>query len=66
MASYRKVSGDLVDAELERIDANDVLNGLPVRIPPAYSGQRHYPGLFWSSTTGTHLMYESLLESRWL
>ncbi|GAB3794959.1 TnsA-like heteromeric transposase endonuclease subunit [Humibacter antri] len=27
-----------------------------------YRNQRHYPGLYWSATMGTHVGYESLLE----
>lgn len=29
-------------------------------------GQRSYPGLFWSSTNGGHVVYESRLELDWL
>lgn len=28
--------------------------GLPVRGFPSYRGQRHFPGLCWSATTGGH------------
>lgn len=34
----------------------------PVRSFPSYRGQRHYPGLWWSSTTGEHVGFESWLE----
>lgn len=40
--------------------------GLPVRKPPTYRRQRNYPGLFWSVTTGSFLIYESLLELDYL
>jgi hypothetical protein len=43
-----------------RLDA--VAEGLPVRPIQSFAGQRHYPGLFWSVTTGKHVWYESLLE----
>ncbi|WP_373687038.1 hypothetical protein [Streptomyces lunaelactis] len=36
--------------------------GLPVRGFPAYRGQRHFPGLYWSATTGGHVGFESWLE----
>nr|WP_249375704.1 TnsA-like heteromeric transposase endonuclease subunit [Streptomyces sp. I05A-00742] len=36
--------------------------GLPVRGFPSYRGQRHFPGLYWSSTTGGHVGFESWLE----
>ena len=34
----------------------------PVRFPPSYAGQRHYPGLCWTRTTRGHVVYESLME----
>jgi hypothetical protein len=34
----------------------------PVRIPPAYKGSRHLPGLFWMSQLGRLVSYESRLE----
>ncbi|WP_418275722.1 TnsA-like heteromeric transposase endonuclease subunit [Isoptericola jiangsuensis] len=62
------VDGDGVErsAPLDSIDARQVADGLPVRMPPSYVGQRHYPGHFWSSTMGRHVVYESLLERDWL
>ncbi|MDT5127680.1 MAG: hypothetical protein QOH54_3324 [Mycobacterium sp.] len=39
-----------------------VADGLPVRPIRSFAGQHHYPGLFWSVTTGKHVWYESLLE----
>ncbi|MFE6483025.1 TnsA-like heteromeric transposase endonuclease subunit [Streptomyces sp. NPDC057757] len=36
--------------------------GLPVRGFPSYRGQRHFPGLYWSATTGGHVGFESWLE----
>ncbi len=38
----------------------------PVRVIPAYHGQRHTPGWYWSATTGGLLAYESFLERQWL
>ncbi|MFI5726020.1 TnsA-like heteromeric transposase endonuclease subunit [Streptomyces cyaneofuscatus] len=35
---------------------------VPVREFKLYKGQRHLPGLWWSSTTGGHIGYESWLE----
>ncbi len=37
-------------------------DGMPVRRFRWSRGQRHLPGFWWSSTTGTHLGYESWLE----
>ncbi|WP_328725086.1 TnsA-like heteromeric transposase endonuclease subunit [Streptomyces sp. NBC_00259] len=34
----------------------------PVRTFKSYKGQRHLPGLWWSSTAGGHIGYESWLE----
>ncbi|MFE3070214.1 TnsA-like heteromeric transposase endonuclease subunit [Streptomyces sp. NPDC059247] len=34
----------------------------PVRTFQSYRGQRHLPGLWWSSTVGGHIGYESWLE----
>lgn len=34
----------------------------PVRGFPSYRRQRHFPGLWWSATTGGHVGYESWLE----
>lgn len=38
----------------------------PVRGFPSYRGQRSFPGLWWSATTGSHIGYESWLERDWL
>jgi hypothetical protein len=32
------------------------------RKPPAYRGQRNFPGWWWSATTRSHVLYESWLE----
>lgn len=37
-------------------------DGRPVRSFPSYRGQRHFPGLYWSSTTCGHVGFESWLE----
>lgn len=34
----------------------------PVRSFPSYRGQRNFPGLWWSATSGRHVGYESWLE----
>ncbi|MFI2615657.1 TnsA-like heteromeric transposase endonuclease subunit [Streptomyces sp. NPDC018584] len=47
----------LVDAWAVRFE--DVA---PVRAFKSYRGQRHLPGLWWSSTVGGHIGYESWLE----
>lgn len=37
-------------------------DGLLVRSFPSYKGQRGFPGLWWSATSGRHVGYESWLE----
>ncbi|MFJ2865947.1 TnsA-like heteromeric transposase endonuclease subunit [Kitasatospora sp. NPDC087314] len=37
-------------------------DGRPVRSFPSWRGQRNYPGLWWSATSGRHVGYESWLE----
>ena len=39
-----------------------VLSAVPWRVIRSRRGQRHMPGLYWSSTTGEHVGYESRLE----
>ena len=34
----------------------------PFREPPAYRGQRNFPGWWWSASTRSHVVYESWLE----
>lgn len=36
------------------------------RMPPAYRGQRNFPGWWRSVTTRSHVVYESWLERRYL
>lgn len=45
-----------------KVDAAAVGSGRPVRSFPTYKGQRNYPGLLWTATTGSLVGYESLLE----
>lgn len=41
-------------------------NATPIRDFAAWQGKRNYEGLWWSSTTGGHLRFESLLEREYL
>ena len=59
---YLCINRGEVSTRFSEADAGAVLHGLPVRKPPTYRNQRNYPGLFWSSTTESFLIYESLLE----
>lgn len=60
--SYIADDGEPVTVDFDRVDAGRVARGRPVRIPVSRAGQRNYLGLYWSSTTQAHLVYESLLE----
>ena len=48
------------------VAAFPVHEGSPVRSFPAWQGKRNYEGRWWSSTTGGHVPFESLLEQRYL
>lgn len=59
---YCNVAGDEVTTTWGGARADLIIDGLPVRVPPTYRGQRSYPGLFWAATNRRTLVYESLLE----
>lgn len=59
---YCNIVGDEVATTWNEARADLIVDGLPVRVPPTYRGQRSYPGLFWAATTRRTLVYESLLE----
>jgi hypothetical protein len=61
-ASYLDADGEGVTTTFDRVDPGRIVRGLPVRDVQSRAGQRNYSGLFWSSTMGAHLGYESLLE----
>jgi hypothetical protein len=62
MVSFRMADGSEVCRELGLVRASDVVRGVPWRTVRGGRGQRHYPGWYWSATTGGHVAYESLLE----
>ena len=61
-ARYRASDGAVVDTTLERLTADEVVGGLPVREFRWRKGQRHYSGWYWSSTVERLVAYESRLE----
>lgn len=65
-AAYVTADGVDNESDLADLDLHAVAAGIPVRLPPSYAGQRSYPGPFWSSTNGGHVVYESRLELDWL
>ena len=54
--------GGEVRAPWERVGEVALERGRPVRSFPSYRGQRNYPGLYWSATTGGHVGFESWVE----
>ena len=59
---YLTEEGSSVTTTVGAVNETRLSKGLPVRSPISYARQRHYPGLFWSATTGGHVPYESRLE----
>ncbi len=47
---------------LPELTATLVLSAVPWREIRSHRGQEHLSGLYWSSTTGAHVVYESRLE----
>ena len=47
---------------LEEASTLDFGRTVASRQPPAYRGQRNFPGWWWSATTRSHVVYESWLE----
>jgi hypothetical protein len=60
--TYRASDGTVVETTLDRLRAEEVFAGLPVREFRWYKGRRHYSGWYWSSTMGGLVVYESRLE----
>lgn len=62
-ALYVSAEGEAVMTSLGELAGDRVVPGTRVRRIRSFAGQRHYPGLFWSATTGGgHVAYESLVE----
>jgi hypothetical protein len=59
---YRASSGTVVDTTLDRLSADEVIAGLPVREFRWYKGRRHYSGWYWCATGQRLVVYESRLE----
>jgi hypothetical protein len=62
VVTYVSAQGERVTCDLPSVDVDRLVGGRPVREFAVYAGQRHYTGLYWCATTGSHLAYESLLE----
>ena len=57
---YTSCQGEDVVTTLAAARPDLVAAGLPVRTFGSYAGMRHYPGWWWSATTGDLVGYESL------
>jgi hypothetical protein len=51
-----------MDTTLDRLCADEVIAGLPVREFRWYKGRRHYSGWYWCATGQRLVAYESRLE----
>jgi hypothetical protein len=60
--SVRLVDGSTCEMPLADLTATVVLSAVPWWAIRAHRGQQHLPGLYWSATTGGHVVYESRLE----
>lgn len=61
--SLRLRDGETVlDLPLRQVTARRIAAAAPWRMTRSARGQAHYPGWYWSATTGGHLIYESRLE----
>lgn len=61
-ALLREQDGSTKETPLRAVTAGAVLSAAPWRTIRSRRGQSHLPGLYWSSTTGGHVVYESRLE----
>lgn len=59
---YLSEEGTLVETTVGAVDQHRLSRALPIHETRTHRNQRHYSGLFWSSTTQAHVPYESLLE----
>ena len=60
--SLRMADGSEVRRLLRDVRARQVVTAVPWRAARSARGQSHYPGFYWSETTGSHVVYESRLE----
>lgn len=62
VVSLRMADGSEVRRPLRDVRARQVVAAVPWRAARSARGQSHYPGFYWSETTGSHVVYESRLE----
>jgi hypothetical protein len=54
--------GTVSDRPLRQVTAGQIVSAAPWRMTRSARGQAHYPGWYWSATTGGHVIYECRLE----
>jgi hypothetical protein len=59
---YHRDDGTPIATTLAEVAATQVMLDSPVRPIRSRAADRHYCGLFWSATMGSHLPYESRLK----
>src|SRR5258708_25370031 len=62
VVSLRMADGSEVRRLLRDVRARQVVAAVPWRAARSARRQSHYPGFYWSETTGSHVVYESRLE----
>jgi hypothetical protein len=62
LASVRLRDGKAAERPLLQLTAGEVTAAAPWRTARSARGQAHYPGYYWSATSGGHVIYESRLE----
>jgi TnsA endonuclease N terminal len=62
VVSLRTADGGEASFPLRQVQGRQVVAAVPWRKARSARGQAHYPGYFWSATTGGHVIYESRLE----
>jgi TnsA-like endonuclease N terminal len=62
VVSLRMADGGEASFPLPRVRGRQVVAAVPWRKARSARGHAHYPGYFWSATTGGHVIYESRLE----
>ena len=60
--SVRLRDGGVAEHPLGQVLAEQVVAAVPWRSTRSARGQAHYPGYYWSATSGGHVVYESRLE----
>ena len=62
LVSVRLPDGAVSERPLRLVTAGQVVTAGPWRSARSARGQAHYPGYYWSATSGGHVIYESRLE----